>query len=188
MPAARIVLQEGRGKGDALACGFTAARGDIIVMLDADGSTDPAEIPAFVGALRAGADFAKGSRFASGGGSMDITPLRKLGNRVLNGVVNVLFATDYTDLCYGFNAFWRSVLPLIDVDCGGFEVETLMNIRAARAGLRVVEVPSVEQERIHGVSKLRPGRDGLRVLRTIARERLRRARTDRSAAPEAARA
>ena len=58
------MLQDGRGKGNALACGFAAATGDIIVMLDADGSTDPAEIPLFVAALLAGNDFAKGSRFA----------------------------------------------------------------------------------------------------------------------------
>jgi glycosyltransferase involved in cell wall biosynthesis len=175
MPSARIVLQEGRGKGNALACGFAAARGDIIVMLDADGSTDPSEIPAYVAPLLEGADFAKGSRFMSGGGSVDITPLRRLGNRVLNGIVNVLYGTRYTDLCYGYNAFWADVLPTINVSCDGFEVETLINVRVAKAGLAVAEVPSVEQERIHGVSKLHPVRDGLRVLRTIIRERIRRA-------------
>src|SRR5579875_878383 len=97
-PDARIVLQDRRGKGNALACGFAAARGDIIVMIDADGSTDPAEIPSFVAPLLRGADFAKGSRFARGGGSVDITPLRDLGNRFLNGVVNLLYGTRYTDL------------------------------------------------------------------------------------------
>jgi len=174
MPSVRIVLQEGKGKGNALACGFAAARGDIIVMIDADGSTDPAEIPAFVAALLDGADFAKGSRFGEGGGSVDITPLRDIGNKFLNGVVNVLYRTRYTDLCYGYNAFWRDVLPVMNVDCDGFEVETLINVRVAKAGLTISEVPSVEQERIHGESKLHPVRDGLRVLRTILRERARR--------------
>jgi glycosyltransferase involved in cell wall biosynthesis len=173
LPGVRIVHQDGRGKGNALACGFAAARGDIIVMLDADGSTDPAEIPAFLAPLLAGADFAKGSRFTEGGGSTDITPVRRLGNRALNGVVNVLYGTKYTDLCYGYNAFWSNVLPAINVDCDGFEVETLINVRVAKAGLVVAEVPSVEQDRIHGVSKLHPIRDGLRVLRTILRERFR---------------
>lgn len=174
MPSIRVVLQEGKGKGNALACGFAAARGDIIVMIDADGSTDPAEIPAYIAPLLEGADFAKGSRFTRGGGSVDITPLRRLGNRFLNGIVNVLYGTRYTDLCYGYNAFWADVLPTINVSCDGFEVETLINVRVAKAGLAVAEVPSVEQERIHGVSKLHPVRDGLRVLRTIVRERLRR--------------
>jgi Glycosyl transferase family 2 len=173
LPSVRIVLQEGSGKGDALACGFAAARGDIIVMLDADGSTDPAEIPAYLDPLFDGADFAKGSRFTAGGGSADITPIRRLGNRVLGGTVNLLFGTRYTDLCYGYNAFWSEVLPAIDVNCSGFEVETLINVRIAKAGLDVAEVPSIEHERIHGVSKLHAVRDGLRVLRTIISERLR---------------
>jgi hypothetical protein len=173
-PAARIVLQNGCGKGNALACGFAAASGDIIVMLDADGSTDPAEIPRFIAALLDGADFAKGSRFAAGGDSEDITPLRRLGNRSLNGVVNVLFGTDYTDLCYGYNAFWARCLPVMHVTCTGFEVETLINVRIARAKLAVIEVPSTEAERLNGESKLHPVRDGWRILRVIVRERLRR--------------
>jgi glycosyltransferase involved in cell wall biosynthesis len=173
-PSVRVVMQDGKGKGNALACGFAAARGDIIVMIDADGSTDPEEIPAYVDALLDGADFAKGSRFMEGGGSVDITPLRGMGNRFLNGIVNVLYRTDYSDLCYGYNAFWADVLPVINVDCAGFEVETLINVRIAKAGLNVVEVPSIEQERIHGVSKLHPVRDGLRVLRTILAERFRK--------------
>jgi glycosyltransferase involved in cell wall biosynthesis len=170
-PAVRVVLQDSKGKGNALACGFAAARGDIIVMLDADGSTDPQEIPAYVDALYQGADFAKGSRFTEGGDSDDITLLRRQGNRFLNGTVNMLFGTRYSDLCYGYNAFWSDVRPTINVDCAGFEVETLINVRVAKAGLTVAEVPSVERERIHGVSKLRPIRDGLRVLRTILIER-----------------
>jgi glycosyltransferase involved in cell wall biosynthesis len=173
LPNVRIVIQTGRGKGDALACGFAAARGDIIVMLDADGSTDPAEIPIYLQALLAGADFAKGSRFVEGGDTVDITLFRSFGNRVLNGVVNVLYRTQYTDLCYGYNAFWTDVLPMIDVTCDGFEVEALMNVRAVKAGLTVAEVPSIEYERLHGVSKLHPIRDGIRVLRTIVGERFR---------------
>jgi glycosyltransferase involved in cell wall biosynthesis len=170
-PPVRVVLQQGSGKGDALACGFAAAHGDIIVMLDADCSTDPAEIPRYLEPLFDGADFAKGSRFIEGAGSVDITPLRRAGNWLLNGAVNVLFRTRYTDLCYGYNAFWSEVLPMISLDCDGFEVETLMNVRVAKAGLAVQEVPSVEQERVHGESKLNPIRDGLRVLRTIVTER-----------------
>src|ERR1700756_1665442 len=110
-PAVRIVHQEGRGKGDALQAGFAAAKGEIIVMMDADGSTDGKEIPRFVAALTTGADFAKGSRFASGGGSDDITFYRHLGNRFLSDLVNRLFGTRYTDLCYGYNAFWAKHLP-----------------------------------------------------------------------------
>jgi len=170
-PSVRVVRQSGRGKGNALAAGFERCRGDIIVMLDADGSTDPAEIPAFVAALVEGADFAKGSRFMAGAGSADITKLRGLGNRVLSGIVNVLFGTRYTDLCYGYNAFWSRCLSQFCVDCDGFEVETLMNVRAAKEQLVVAEVPSFESERLYGTSKLNTFRDGTRVLATIMRER-----------------
>ena len=175
-PRVRVVRQDGHGKGNALACGFAVASGDIIVMLDADGSTDPAEIPRFVDALLAGHDFAKGSRFLAGGGSADITRARRLGNGALRSLVNVLFRTRYTDLCYGYNAFWQHCLPHIDVTCDGFEVETLINVRIAGAGLRVAEVPSVEYERLFGESNLRATRDGLRILRTILAERARLSR------------
>lgn len=180
-PDVRVLRQGGHGKGDALACGFAAARGEIIVMIDADGSTDPAEIPRFVDTLLDGADFAKGSRFIDGAGSADITRLRRGGNTVLSAIVNGLFGTRYTDLCYGYNAFWRHCLPYMTVDCSGFEVETLINVRIARAGLTVTEVASFESERMHGESKLRAFRDGWRVLRTIIRERMRRLPVDPAA-------
>jgi glycosyltransferase involved in cell wall biosynthesis len=170
-PGVKIVEQAGRGKGDALRAGFDACDGEIIVMLDADGSTDGAEIARFVGALVAGADFVKGSRFASGGGSDDITLTRRLGNRILSGLVNRLFGTSYTDLCYGYNAFWTRHLPTLDLDCDGFEVETVMNIRAAKAGLWVQEIPSHEHNRVYGVSNLHVMRDGWRIVKVIARER-----------------
>jgi glycosyltransferase involved in cell wall biosynthesis len=184
-PDARVISQTRKGKGNALACGFAAATGDIIVMIDADGSTDPAEIPSFVAALTAGADFAKGSRFAPGAGSADITPLRRLGNRALGLFVNALFGTRYSDLCYGYNAFWARVVPVfgLTVDSpgqrpvwgDGFEIETLINLRASAAKLKIAEVPSFEHARIHGESNLKTFRDGQRVLRTIVTERRRSA-------------
>ena len=193
-PSAKVVQQTRRGKGNALACGFEACTGDIVVMIDADGSTDPAEIPEFVRTLGSGVDFAKGSRFLPGGGSHDITAIRKLGNAVLSGTVNTLFKTRYSDLCYGYNAFWRWVVPYFDLPDinaprpasgemlwgDGFEIETLINVRVAALGLRVGEVASLEAARIHGVSNLSAFRDGQRVLRTIMQER-QRARAYRKA-------
>lgn len=173
-PSIVVVEQEGSGKGDALRTGFAHCTGDIIVMLDADGSMAPGEIPRFVAALLRGADYVKGSRFLSGGGSADLTAMRNLGNWALRAFGNVMFGTRYTDLCYGYNAFWRRCLPIVIPDCEGFEVETLMNVRAHTGRLRVAEVPSYEAARISGESKLRTWSDGYRVLRTIVRERPRR--------------
>ncbi|MET0188156.1 MAG: glycosyltransferase family 2 protein [Pseudonocardia sediminis] len=186
MPDATLITQTRRGKGNALACGFAAVTGDVIVMFDADGSADAGEIPAFVAALVAGADVAKGSRFAPGGGSDDITALRRCGNAGLNAVANGLFGTAFSDLCYGYNAFWTDVVATLDLpptataDAGGpiawgdgFEIETILNCRVAAAGLRVTEVASVERARMHGVTNLRTFADGTRVLRTLAAERRR---------------
>ena len=174
VPDIKVLTQSGRGKGDAFRTAFAAVTGNLIVMLDADGSADPAEIPRFVAALEGGADFAKGSRYLDGGGSADITLLRKTGNSFLSGTANALHGTHFTDLCYGYNAFWARCLPFISLDVAGFEVETLINLRVANSGLRVVEVPSYEEERISGESNLKTFRDGFRVLKTILSEAGRR--------------
>jgi hypothetical protein len=173
-PEIRVTSQSGRGKGDAFRTGFAAVTGNLVVMLDADGSADPAEITRFVAALEAGADFAKGSRYMEGGGSADITRLRSLGNTILSGTANLLHGTHFTDLCYGYNAFWARCLPFISLDVPGFEVETLINLRMASAGMKITEVPSYEKERMYGESNLKTFRDGARVLGTIFREARRR--------------
>jgi glycosyltransferase involved in cell wall biosynthesis len=196
-PDVRVVAQTRQGKGNALACGFAAATGDIIAMVDADGSADPGEISRFVAALLDGADFAKGTRFAEGGGSSDITRLRSFGNYTLTSFFNACYGRNYTDLCYGFNVFWRRHLPVLRLEVtapcqvngdgklwgDGFEIETLIHVRVAKAGLVVAEVPSFEHVRIHGVSNLNAFRDGRRVLKTILAERR---RTPRPSALEAA--
>ena len=186
-PDVRIVRQTRSGKGNALACGVAAATGDIIALVDADGSADPGEIPRFVEALVDGADFAKGSRFLPGGGSSDITHLRSVGNFFLTTFFNTCYGRNYSDLCYGFNVFWRQHAPALGLDADspprpdrdgrlwgdGFEIETLIHVRVAQAGLIVAEVPSFEHARIHGVSNLNAFRDGRRVLQTILIERRR---------------
>jgi glycosyltransferase involved in cell wall biosynthesis len=191
-PGVRVVSQSRTGKGNALACGFESATGDVIAMVDADGSADPAEIPRFVFALtHDGADFAKGTRFLPGGGSSDITRLRALGNRFLSSSFNLLYGSRYTDLCYGFNVFWRRHVPALALDAttlapadgsrlwgDGFEVETLIHIRAVQAGLTVSEVASYEHSRIHGVSNLNAFSDGFRIMRILLSEHRHPTRSD----------
>jgi glycosyltransferase involved in cell wall biosynthesis len=175
-----VVGQCRPGKGCALVHGYRRATGDVIVTLDADGSTDPAEIPKFVEALLNGADFAKGTREADGGGSDDLTRLRRFGNHVLTWLANRRLGTDYSDFCYGYNAFWRDCLPSLTFTMrgcenstpqpgDGFEIETLMHIRARHTGLLVVEVPSYEGRRMYGASHLRTFSDGFRCLVTLMR-------------------
>jgi len=184
LPGIVIVQQPRRGKGNALAAGFARVTGDIVVMFDADGSADPREIARFVAALRNGADFAKGTRNTRGGGSADITPIRSLGNKFLNKIFNVGFRTRYSDLCYGYNAFWADLIPLLDLPDhsapapengkmlwgDGFEIETVISCRFAAARVAITEVPSVEKLRMFGESNLRAVSDGMRVLKTLLTE------------------
>ncbi|MEE2059666.1 glycosyltransferase family 2 protein [Rhodococcus artemisiae] len=168
-PDIKVVPQEGTGKGSALRTGFLAATGDIIVMMDADGSMAPQEIRHYLHFLNNGYDFVKGSRFIVGGGSLDITPFRRLGNRFLLTVFNTLYDAELTDLCYGFCAFHRRYLELLSLSASGFEIEAEMVVHAMQGGLRVVEVPSLEMPRRSGKSNLHAVRDGIRVLRTVLR-------------------
>ncbi|HXA31834.1 MAG TPA: glycosyltransferase family 2 protein [Acidimicrobiales bacterium] len=170
-PDIRIITDPQAGKGHALRAGFAAAKHDIIVALDADGSMSPEEIPQYLYFLDHGFDFVKGSRFMGGGGSQDITTLRRLGNKGLLLVANVLYRTQLTDLCYGFFAFRRQYLGHLGLCSAGFEIETELTLRALSAGLRIAEVPSIELPRRSGQTSLRTFHDGFRVLQTLVRTR-----------------
>lgn len=172
-PDIRIVTQSGPGKGRALRDGFAAACCDVIVAMDADGSMSPEEIPLYLHCLEQGYDFVKGSRFVAGGGSLDITSLRRFGNRGLLVAANLLYGVRMTDLCYGFFAFRRCFLEHLDLRSTGFEIETELTVRAHLAGLRMAEIPSLEYPRRTGRSSLRTFQDGQRVLRTLIEERRR---------------
>jgi len=169
-PEVRIIQQTGRGKGAALRSGFAHATGEIVIMLDADGSMDPAEFPAFVGALLAGADMAKGSRFLQGGGTHDMPLYRKMGNGFFVLLTNLFFRARYSDLCYGYCAFWNDRVSMLGLQCDGFEVETVLNIRALRAKWHVTEIASFEAARVYGNGRLRTIPDGWRVLRSLLSE------------------
>jgi hypothetical protein len=167
VPNLVVVHQRDRGKGAALRAGFHASRGDIVAMIDADGSTDPRELDRFIDALVGGADFVKGSREMTGGDSVDFTPLRRLGNLTFVAMANIMYGTHFTDLLYGYCAFWREYLDDLELSADGFEIETQLVVHAVKAGLTVAEVPSVELERRAGASNLNAFSDGLRILETM---------------------
>jgi glycosyltransferase involved in cell wall biosynthesis len=183
-----VVVSEPRpGKGNAVRAGFAAASGDIIVMLDGDGSMDPQEIGWLVTPLQHEYDFVKGSRYVTGGGSDDITWLRSTGNRMLTALANAVLHSDFSDLCYGYIALRRECVEILELKSDGFEIETELIVRASRAGLRIAEVPSHELSRISGNSNLNTFRDGWRVLLTLARERVSWEAPTAGARPEALR-
>ncbi len=169
---AKIVLQDGRGKGQAIrqVLSNDYLDSDALVLMDADGSMAAKEVPRFVEALNQGADVAKGSRFISGGGSYDMTPLRRFGNTIMTSTVNFLCNSRYTDLCYGFVAFNKKAMKALApvLESNNFEIETEVFIKAQKLGLKVVEVPSIEYKRKSGKSNLNTFRDGYKILKTIA--------------------
>ena len=169
-PEAVVVQQLGRGKGNAIKHGLAVADGDIIVTMDADGSMNPEDIPEFIGALHRGADFVKGSRALPGVGSDDFTWLRRIGNDALTRLANVVFGAAYTDITYGFNAYWNGTIRHLGRLADGFEFEIQAAVRAVVVGMRTAEVPAHEPARIGGVSKLNPFSDGIGILRVLALE------------------
>jgi len=171
---ANVIVQNGRGKGAALrqAFGDTDLYGDVVVIMDADGSMNPKEILLLIEALDSGADLAKGSRFLPHGYSEDMNLTRRIGNRFFLLLVNWFWSTSYTDLCYGFGAFRKDAIRKLfpRLKSKNFEIETEIFIKAKKLGLKVVEVPSIESRRKHGKSNLHIFRDGFRILKTIVEE------------------
>jgi len=171
---AMVFIQRERGKGSALKQAFRRIQGDAVVILDADGSMRPEEIPAFMKILNNNPeiDIVKGSRFLGNGYSEDISLLRRVGNMIFVLLVNLLWSTEYSDLCYGFGAFTISAMeklaPRLESD--NFEIETEIAIKAKKLGLKVVEIPSVELRRKHGKSNLNTLVDGAKILRRIFKE------------------
>jgi glycosyltransferase involved in cell wall biosynthesis len=172
-PDTRVIVEPPTGKGSAMRTGMAAASSDLIIMLDADGSMDPAEFASFLVLLCRGYDVVKGTRYGCGGGSDDLTGLRRLGNAALTVLANRLYRQRWSDLCYGYLALRRDAVERLRLESTGFEIETELCVNAVRAGLRIAEIPSHETERRNGESNLSTWRDGWRVLRTMVRLRFR---------------
>lgn len=172
-PEIKVLYQLGAGKGDALRYGIKHANSDIIVTLDADNATDPKEMPKFIEPLLAGYDFAKGSRFVRGF-PPNKPKHRILGNLIIIITFNILFFRRYTDLCSGYNAFWKKKIERVDLySPDGFENEPLINTRIRRKGLKVIEVGHLDQGRAKGEVKESSWRQGFKAIKTIVRERFR---------------
>ncbi len=167
------IIYDSIGKGAAIKKGLEASRGRTIVIMDADFSHSAEEINRMVERIeKRGFDVVMGSRFIQGGGSGDITVLRFLGNKLFVFLVNLIWGTKYTDLCYGYRAFSRKAARTLSpkLASGGFGIETEISILAAKERMKICEVPSYEKLRLHGEGNLRTFRDGFIILRTIAKE------------------
>lgn len=168
-PDVKVLYQPTKGKDNALIYGVEAATGDIVVTLDADGSTDPEEMSKFIQPLLEGYDFAKGSRFRKGKPSK-MSWLHFLGNWILTIEADLLFGARYTDLCSGYNAFWRKAWKRIEHH-GGFVYEPVITLRARKEKLKVIEIPNQDRGRVSGKSKLPTWGQGWGAFLAILKER-----------------
>lgn len=166
---ARIIYDD-LGKGSAIRKGLKAAKGNIIITMDADCSHIPREIGLLIEGIECGFDICMGSRFIQGGGTEDMPWYRKAGNKFFVFLVNILWGMHYSDLCYGYRSFKKSSTKALDLKANGFGIETEIAIKASKKGLRVLEVPSFEKNRFQGSGNLHTFRDGWVILRTIFRE------------------
>ncbi len=163
------VIYDSRGKGSALIKGMAAARGAITISMDADLSNRPNELRLLIAGIEAGYDVCMGSRFLTGGGSDDMSLHRRLGNKAFVALVNLIYGSNYTDMCYGYRSFARGVSKRMGLKEKGFGIETEISIKARKMRMKVLEVPSYEKLRAYGEGKLRSFSDGSIILRTIMR-------------------
>jgi glycosyltransferase involved in cell wall biosynthesis len=156
-PEIVFLRQPGKGKGDALQYGINQAKGEIIVTLDADGETPPEEIGLFIKPLLEGNDFAKGSRLFRRR-PRKMPRYRWVGNKVLAFTCNVLYGTRFSDICCGYNSFWKKEFLKLDLSYAvnevGCSMEQQMIVKAVKAGKKMKEVPIISDGRISGESVL----------------------------------
>lgn len=162
---ARVVHQPARGYGNAYLKGFSEARGRFIVMGDSDKTYDFSILDQFIAKLQDGYDYVLGSRFAGNmeKGAMPWTH-RYIGNPVLTGILNMFFGLKSSDAHSGMRAFTRDAVEKMELQCEGMEFASEIVIKAARANLKVAEVP-IDYKKRAGDSKLKSLRDGWRHLR-----------------------
>ena len=151
----RVLYQQGKGKGDALTYGVNEASGEIIVTLDADGETPPEEIELFVKPLVEGNDSAKGSRLFRRK-PRNMPRYRWIGNKVLAFTCNILYGTNFSDICSGYNSFWRKDFLKLNLSFGknelGCSMEQQMVVKAKKADMKILEIPIITNGRIAGKS------------------------------------
>ena len=164
------VVSENVGKGYAIRKGMNEANGNIIVTIDADCSHIPEEMGMMIDGIKKGYHVCMGSRFLKGGGTEDMPWHRKFGNKIFVSIVNAIWNSKYTDMCYGYRCFSKDSLKQMNLISDGFSIETKISIKAAKRGMKVLEIPSLEKARRAGEGKLRTFRDGYKVMKIILNE------------------
>lgn len=163
---AKVVLQSGKGKGQAIIEAFQLLDNEVVVMIDGDGTYLPEEVHELLKPIKKGiADHVIGNRFANFEKGA-FTRLNLIGNKILNFFFRVMYGVELHDILSGYRALTKDVYKNIELRKHGFEIETELTIETLAKGFRIVEVP-VTYKRRAGRTKLKPFRDGFRIALTI---------------------
>ncbi len=163
---AKVVIQSGEGKGQAVMEAFQLIDSDVVVLIDGDGTYLPEEVDRLLEPIRRGiADHVVGNRLA-GYEKGAFTRLNLLGNKILNFFFRLIYGIELHDILSGYRALTKEVYKNIELEKHGFEIETELTVETIAKGFRILEVPITYRKR-EGKTKLRPIRDGLRIASTI---------------------
>ena len=172
----KVVPQEIKGRGEAFQIAVREAKGDYLIFFSPDGNEDPGDIPKLLELLAMGYDIAIASRFLSGSQNEEDDlrfPWRAWANRAFTFIANIIWNTNrnyITDTINGYRAIRKEAFNKLNISAPGFVIEYQMSIRAMKLGLKVVEIPTVEGQRIGGVSTAKSIPTGLLFLRFLLKE------------------
>ena len=162
-----IITQAQKGFGAAIDNGFKQAKGDIVVVLNADGSQNPKDIPKLLDKIDEGYDLVLASRYSPGGGSEEDTFTHFIGNKIFTFLCNMIYKVNVSDVLYFFLAARKEIFEKVKTNCphAGYCVE--LPIKTRRAGFRIGEIPSFEKKRTAGKAKVHTFSTGFKILMTL---------------------
>lgn len=163
----KLIRQKKIGFGDAFLEGIKLVRGEIIIMMDADGSHNPQDIKQIMNKIKDGFQFVLASRYAKGGKSYDDSLFRLIGNKLFTWMTNFVHGTNITDSLYLFTAISKKNFNELNLKSTGFEFCTEIIVKAHKKGLKFAEIPVIERKRYAGKSKVHAFSHGLKILRMI---------------------
>lgn len=168
-PNDKVIIQKRPGFGGALLDALDEAQGGVVIIMDADGSHNPNDIPKLLSKFDENS-VVVASRYAKGGRSDDDTFVRWFGNWLFTKLIRITRGINITDSLYFFFAISRENFKKLNLKSQGFAICIEFLVKAKRAGLKIEEVPAIERPRLAGESKVNAFRDGIKILRAILRK------------------
>ena len=166
----KVIEQKGEGFGAGVASGIEEAKGDIVIIINADGSQNSKDIPLLLEKIKEGYDLVLASRYLPGAGSDDDTPLHYFGNKMFTFLCNLLYKVGISDSLYFFLAAKKGIFEKIKLKSpdSGYAIE--LPIKVHQAGFKITEIPSFERKRTRGRAKVNAFRNGLQILLTLFKQ------------------